>query len=595
MQIPQDTIDTIRDRTDIAEIVSQFVELKRVGRRLVGLCPFHQEKDPSFGVDPERQMFYCFGCQKGGTVFNFLMEMEGLSFVDAVRELGRKCGVEVEYQKQPEAERSQNEARYEANAFAARFYHQQLKDGRTGKKAQEYLRARGIPEEAWNSFSLGYAPDSWDRLWGASRQKGVKKEILAELRLITKSEKSTGYYDYFRNRIMFPILSASRRVVAFGARALGKGVEPKYLNSAESPIFSKRRTFYGMDRARESIRERREAIVVEGYTDLIALHLVGLTHTLASCGTALTPDHASALRRLTQKVTLVPDADLAGEKAAMSAGAVLLSAGLEVRVVRLQPDSDPDGTARELGAEKFTQLIGQSMDYFSYLNYTIKDRQLSLREQENLIRQVVSGIAHLQDKFRYDMIIKELAMTLAVDAASLRAMRAGGPVGSSRTRSTAGGGLGAPSGSGNSGGTASPARVAVEKLALRLVMEGTQVALEAIDSLDEDDFSDPGCRKIYKLLDLAHESHIDIRSRELQRRAEKAGLEGLAAEIALVSLPPGNVATLLKDTIRRIKELKIQDELTVLRKKLQELPSESEEAVAVAEYYYKLKQALVEL
>jgi DNA primase len=562
---------------------------------LVGLCPFHQEKDPSFGVDPERQMFYCFGCQKGGTVFNFLMEMEGLSFVDAVRELGRKCGVEVEYRKYSEAERSQNEVRYEANGFAARFYHQQLKDGRTGKRAQEYLRERGIPEEAWKSFSLGFAPDSWDRLWSASRSKGVKKEVLAELRLITKSEKSTGYYDYFRNRIMFPILSVSRRVVAFGARALGQGVEPKYLNSAESPIFSKRRTFYGIDLARDAIRERREAIVVEGYTDLIALHLLGLTQAVAACGTALTPDHASALRRLTQKVTLVPDADLAGEKAAVSAGAVLLSAGLEVRVVRLQPDSDPDAAARELGSEKFAQLIDQSMDYFSYLNYTIKDRQLSLREQESLIRQVVSGIAHLQDKFRYDMIIKELARTLAVNPASLRAMHTGGPASSSGARSATGVAPGGSRRRGESGKAASPARVAVEKLALRFVMEGTQVALEAIDSLDEDDFSDPGCRKIYKILDLARESHIDIRSRELQRRAEEAGLEGLAAEIALVSLPPGNVATLLKDTIRRIKELKIHDELTVLRKKLQELPSESEEAVAVAEYYYKLKQALVEL
>lgn len=597
MQIPQETIDNIRDRTDIAEIVSQYVELRRTGSNFKGLCPFHQEKTPSFVVSPDKQIYHCFGCGQGGNVFNFLMEIDGVSFPEAVRILGRKCGIEVEYRQISEEDRSKNEARYRANLFAARFYHQKLVSGNAGARARAYLTDRGIPEEAWATYRLGYAPDAWDQLWAAARREGIRQDDLVELKLIVKSDKGKGYYDYFRNRIMFPIQSLSGRVIGFGARAIGDA-EPKYLNSAESPIFAKRRTFYGVNRARDAIRTKRGAVVVEGYTDLISLHRAGVENAVAACGTALTPDHATVLRRMTQTASIVPDGDEAGVNAAVSAGAVMLSAGLDVRVAKLEPGSDPDTAVRRLGAEQFARLIENAVDYFVFVEDIIKERQPTLREREALIERVLAGLSHLDDRLRFDTITGELAQVFKVDPEGVRARLT--------RRAAAGSASRAPEfgashgrwasdrkrGDGRSGGRA---RVPLERLALRLIFEGTPAALGAIDTLDAEDFTDAELTKLYKLLDLARESHIDIRSREFHQKAEEAGLEGLAAEIALIPLPPGNLEILLKDTIRRIKELNIRDELSELRKKLHELPPESEEAVAVAEYFYKLKQALVEL
>ena len=580
MPIPQSTIDAIRDKVDITDVVGVYVDLKRAGTNFKGLCPFHSEKTPSFVVSPDKQIYHCFGCDQGGNVFKFVMEMEGINFPEAVRVLGEKCGIQVEDQRIPDEERSRNDAFFEANRFAARFYHQQLVKNPAAEIARTYLKNRDIPESAWRHFGLGYAPPEWDSLLRAATRAGIRRDTMTEVRLIVARERTSGYYDYFRDRIMFPIIAAGGRVLAFGARAMGDD-EPKYLNSAETPIFSKRKTFYGLDRARDAIRKRREAIVVEGYTDLISLHLAGLENTVAQCGTALTPEHANALRRITQRVIILPDGDSAGEKAALAAGAVLIAAGLDVNVGQLDPGQDPDTFVRKHGGDVLTQLIDKSMDYFTHLQYVIKQRQMSAREQETLIRRIVAGVSTVDDGLRYDVIIKELARILVVDPASLRAATRARRAGATEKVSPA--------------ASHDPGRSIVERLALRLILEGTTTAIEALDVLDEDDFTDEGSRKLYNLLDYARESRIDIRGRDFQVHAEEAGLEQLAAEIALISVPPGNIETLLKDTIRRIKKLKISDELSELRERLQELPPDGEEAVAIAEYYHKLKQALVDL
>jgi DNA primase len=377
---------------------------------------------------------------------------------------------------------------------------------------------------------------------------------------------------------MFPIVLPGGRVIAFGARAMGEA-EPKYLNSAESPVFSKRRTFYGLDRARDAIRSARAAVVVEGYTDVISLHLGGCENVLATCGTAMTADHATALRRLTQRSVLIPDGDEAGQTAALASGAILLAAGLDVAVVRLEPGEDPDTAVRTRGKERFAELLGAPMDYFAYLDYIVNNGSTTPREREALIRRILGGISHLEDKLRFDVITGELARIFGVEVASLRGKRTG---------------TGEP-GPDTGSSEVDEGRVSLEKLALRLVQEGTPMALDALDSLDGDDFCDRRTTQLYNLLDSARESRIDIRSREFQQKAEEAGLAGLAAEIALIPLPPGNVEALLKDTIRRIKRLRIQDELNALREKLMKLPPDSDEAVAVAEYYHKLKQAFAEL
>ncbi|MFH1755032.1 MAG: DNA primase [Candidatus Latescibacterota bacterium] len=582
MRIPQETIEQIRDRADIAEVAARYLELRRVGRNLKALCPFHEEKTASFFVSPERQSFHCFGCDKGGNVFTFVMEMEGVSFPEAVKSLGQQYGVQVQTYEVPAEERSQNEGLYQASEFAARWYHRMLADSKSGQAARRYLEERGINEGSWKAFSLGFAPENWDGLFRAARKQRVSIENLRAAKLIVSREGKTGYYDYFRNRLMFPIRSMSGRVIAFGARTLDAEGEPKYLNSPENPVFSKRRTLYGLPNARDAIRERREAVIVEGYTDCISLHQAGFCHAVASCGTALTGEHASVLRRVTRKLTLIPDGDEAGERASLQAGMLLLAAGLEVRMVRLDRGDDPDGAVRKLGREKFEKLLVEGMAYFEYFDYIVKDRIVTPLDREALVKRVLSGLDGSVDPLRREMLIQDLAKVLSIDADSLR-MRASHNV---------------------SGGTADgrqPSavkgsnRAQREKLVLRLLLEDTAEVAAVRQQLDGDDFSEENCRKYYKLLDFAWETNIDLKSNEFQRKAEEIGLEGFAAEIALVEIPPGIFVKLLTDTIRRIKELKIRDELNALREKLKRLPADSEDAVAVAEYSRKLQQALSEL
>jgi DNA primase len=575
--IPQRTIDEIRDRADIVDVVSRFVDLRRAGVNYKGLCPFHDEKTPSFMVSPDKQIFHCFGCGRGGNVFSFIMEMEGVGFPDAVRELGKQYGVEVAAQRDEEP--AQNEPLYRVADFAARWYQRQLLDPAAGEPGRRYLEARRVPGEMWESFQLGYAGGGWDAFYRAARRKAAPVETLRQVKLIVSSEKKSGYYDYFRNRLMFPIALLSGRVVAFGARTLDPEGQPKYLNSVESPIYAKRRILYGLNLAREAIRAERSALLVEGYMDCIALHAHGFTHAVASCGTAITPEHAGLLRRLTRGVILVPDADAAGIDAALASGAVFLGAGLDVRVVPLTDGMDPDSAVLQLGREGFAKKIGGALEYFEYLGYTIKHRAVSPRDKEALAQRVFGALGTSTDRLRHEVLAQEAARVFGLSPESLPKWRA--PRGSAVED--------------RRGEAAPSARARIEKTLLRLLIESSPEATAARDRLDADDFSQEGYRSLYKLLDWAWENHIDLKSKAFQKRAEAAGLEGLAAEISLIPIPPGNPDTLLNDTVRRVKELQIRDELSVLSEKLRSLPEDSREAIAVAKQFEMLKQALMEL
>jgi DNA primase len=579
--IPQHIIEQVRDRSDVVEIVGQYVDLKRAGTNFKGLCPFHQERTPSFIVSPERQTFHCFGCGKGGNVFRFLMEMDGVTFPEAVRALADKAGIQVETRATDE-DRSENEALFQVNAFAARFYYNQLIKSPAADKARRYLEGRGIPREAWTHFGLGFAPPGGESLGSSARERKVPLDLLLRLKLVMRRDSGDGYFDYFRDRVMFPIIAPGSRVVAFGARSFGDA-QPKYLNSTESLIFQKRRTFYGLDRAHEAIRKDRHAIVVEGYTDLIRLHLSGLPQTIATCGTALTKDHAVRVRRLTRRVVLLPDGDAAGETAAMVSGALLMAEGVEVGVVPLPAGQDPDSAAKGMSPQEFQKLVSQPLEYFEFLDYTIKRTNPGAREREELIRRVLGSISQSDDPLRGDVLIGELARVARVDAAELRQLARSGAGAAGKmvplapsSRSTA-------------------VRTELERVVLRLILEGTPAAIEALESLDIEEFQAEANRKFYKLLDSAREANVDLRGRDFQRRAEEHGLEGFATEIALVSVPPGNVDTLLNDTVRKLKKLRIGDEIAQFSEKQLAVPPDSDEAVAIAAHIQRLQQAKAEL
>ena len=354
-RIPDEIIQQIRDRVDLVDLVGRFVTLKKAGRSYTGLCPFHGEKTPSFNVNPDRQAFYCFGCQEGGNAITFLMKIENLSFPEAARALAAEHGIEI-----PETnsgERGLAERLCEANETAQAAYRAAL--ATPGNPALEYLAKRGIDAATIERFGIGFAPDRWDFVAQRLRERGIAAE-LAERAGILAARPSGGHYDRLRGRVTFPIRDTRGRILGFGGRALAPDQEPKYLNTPESPIYRKREGFYGFPMALDPIRRGERAVVVEGYFDLIALHRAGVEAVLATCGTALSAEHARDLRRRTKQVVLLFDGDEAGQRAITRALEVLLPEGLRVRAAVLPPGEDPDSFLRRAGAAALRGLVEQA-------------------------------------------------------------------------------------------------------------------------------------------------------------------------------------------------------------------------------------------
>ena len=347
--ISEDIINQIRDRIDITEIVGQHVSLTRAGQNLKGLCPFHQEKSPSFTVSPSRQIFHCFGCGAGGNVFTFLTRITGASFPETVRELGRKAGIEIPDAPSRSGPQAALSARIEqVNHAAAQWFQQNLQDERVGTEARAYLENRGILPATIQRFGVGVAPGEWDGLLKTLGRQGFQPSELAAAGLVITRDNGSGFYDRFRARVMFTITDLRKRVVGFGGRVLGEGT-PKYLNSPDTPLFKKGQTLFALDVAREAVSRTKTVVVVEGYFDAIALHQAGLTHTVATLGTALTPDHIQVLRRFASKVVLLFDPDPAGVRAALRSLDLFVNSGLGVKVVTLPAGDDPDTFVRKSG------------------------------------------------------------------------------------------------------------------------------------------------------------------------------------------------------------------------------------------------------
>lgn len=351
-RIPDEIIQQVRDHVDVVELVGRSVSLKRAGRNYKGLCPFHDEKTPSFNVNPDRGTYYCFGCQEGGDVFSFLMKVENLTFGEAVRSLARDCGIEV-----PETGGSTGatERLFAAGEVAQAAYRGAFAS--PGNPAAAYLETRGLSTEDAVRFEIGFAPDAWDTVARALEGERIPAEVGEKAGLLAPRSRGSGHYDRLRGRLTFPIRDARGRVIGFGGRALADGQEPKYLNTPESPIFRKRETFYGLPEALAAIRRSDRAVVVEGYFDRIALARAGLDEALATCGTALSEGHARQLRRRTRNVVLLFDGDAAGQRAIERSLEVLLPAGLRVSAAVLPPGDDPDSLLAREGPEALRAVV----------------------------------------------------------------------------------------------------------------------------------------------------------------------------------------------------------------------------------------------
>ncbi len=345
------TLEDIKNSIDIVELISEYVHLKKAGQNWKGLCPFHTEKTPSFMVSPAKQIFHCFGCGAGGDIFTFLMRYETLTFPEALNVLAKKAGVTLKVSKGSAKQAGEKEVLLNMHRDASDFFRQNLT---RNPKAAAYLRDRGIDKENLEAFAVGFAPKSWNALLNYLTRKGYKPEVIKTAGLVVQGNK--GHYDTFRERIMFPIYDLKGDVVAFGGRAID-GSEPKYLNSPETPIFNKRRVLYGLNRAKDTIKKNGSALFMEGYLDVIAAHMFGFSNAVAALGTALTPDHGKLIKRFVEDVVIVFDSDQAGIKASKTAAAILLESGLEVQILSVPENEDPDSFLRKKGREAFDALL----------------------------------------------------------------------------------------------------------------------------------------------------------------------------------------------------------------------------------------------
>lgn len=419
MRYSPEKIDEIRAATDIVDLIGSYVRLKKRGKNFVGLCPFHTEKTPSFNVSPERQMFHCFGCGVGGNVFTFLMELEKVSFPEAVRTLGERAGIPLPQPSGADAGKaSETEEYYEACSMAGRFYYQCLTETVEGKLALEYFHHRGFSDETIRKFGLGYAPHSWDALIRHAASKNVPLSVLAKAGLLRQREDSPaeggreGYYDYFRGRAMFPIFTTTGRVVGFGARKLRED-DPlgKYINSPETPIFNKSRILYGLYHAKEAIREKDCAVLVEGYADLISVFQAGIRNVVASSGTALTTEQVQLVGRYTKNIIIVYDADSAGSKAALRGVDVILENNLDVKVAQLPQGDDPDSFVRKHGGKAFEQLTAEAVSFVDFIAraYERMGKFTTPEGQAEAIRAIVQTVAKMQDELKRHFYIKQIA------------------------------------------------------------------------------------------------------------------------------------------------------------------------------------------
>ena len=385
MAFPPSFLDELIARNPIEEVVGQYVSLKRSGSNLFGLCPFHGEKTASFSVSPDKGIYYCFGCHKGGGAVNFMMEVEGLSYPDAVRSLAKRVGMQVPEDEQYQSRYHQQERLWALHKEAARFFHSQLY-APVGKAALEYAFGRGMSKGILTTFGVGYAPDSWDSLVKAMRAKGYTDEELKESGLVSVSQKNGNIFDRFRDRLMFPIIDVRGNVIGFGGRIIKKDSDAaKYLNSPETLIFNKRKNLFGLNLAKKS--KQGSLILVEGNIDVVSLHQYGFDNAIASLGTSLTEEQAALMTRYTDQVILIYDGDKAGQNATQRAIPILEKAGLQVKVLQIRDAKDPDEFLKKFGADRFKLLLEGSANRVEYQLGAIRSK-FDLREDDQRVKYI---------------------------------------------------------------------------------------------------------------------------------------------------------------------------------------------------------------
>jgi DNA primase len=586
-RIPDELIDEIRSANDIVEIISERIPTKRAGRNYKALCPFHQEKTPSFNVNPERQIYHCFGCGAGGNVITFLMEYEKIGFLDAIRELADRAGIRLPKSRRGAGDDSDDPI-YGSVDAAVRFYRRCF-DGERGAQAKSYWHERDLSDETAATFLIGYAPPGWDALIRAAQGQGITPAALEEAGLAIRRDGG-GHYDRFRDRLVFPLLVSTERAVGFGGRALGDQ-EPKYLNSPETRVYHKGRYLYGLAQARPAMRAEREAILVEGYMDLLSLYQAGFRNVVASAGTALTRDQARVIARYADKVFVAYDGDAAGTAAATRAAELLVGLGLKVRVAGFPDGSDPDAFLRDEGTDALREQLEGSLDFIDFLVDTTPTETPD--EREAAARRLIEIVARIEDPLKADLMLEKVAEALSLRKAAVARAHA-----ALREKSRGRGrGRAAPAARASGAPIVEGAVAAAEKGLLALLLAGGAGAATVRREVEPGDFEDPIVRSIVEAIYEEREPGEDVDAAGLLDRI--AG-EEQAALLTELSVFPGNTddgEVLCGDYIRTLRRSRIEVRIRELECAIEaaEMANGDDELLALVAERQELARQLSEL
>ncbi len=564
--IPEDIIDEIRQRTDLVGLVGEYLKLERRGKNMVGLCPFHSEKTPSFSVSPDKQLYYCFGCGASGNAFSLIMQMENMTFPEAARTLAGRAGVTIPERKSSSAEDNIKEKIYKLNELAVLYYAHHLHKAEAGKKALEYLLKRGIKQETIELFKIGYAPPDWTGFFDYAHKKGAQPGLIVKGGLASPGREK-GYYDRFRNRVIFPIFNMSGKVAGFGGRALEEGEKsgPKYLNSPETPVFIKGSMLYGLNLARDEIRRQKKAVVMEGYTDVITAFQAGLKNAVASLGTALTAEQGRLLRNQADTVVTAYDSDSAGEAATWRGLAVLQSTGCLVQVADLPADTDPDNYIREKGPENFKNLIDNARPLMEYRLEQLK-RKFNLQSDKGRIdytEELMPFLLAAVNQVEQDYYLKRAAEEMDINEDALRSELKKRRTSSSRYKET---------GQKELFEERQEIKIRLEeKIIISLMLQSKEIAELARTLLKLEYIDEPKIKKIIEEIWNLAAGETVFSAEKLLNRFEDQEITKIITEAvtepSLQDLPPQIAKRNVEDSIKRLHKTWVNKKLRDLRKK----------------------------
>lgn len=586
-RIPETIIDQVRLSIDIVDIVGDHVALTRRGKNFVGLCPFHDDSTPSLNVSQEKQIYKCFACGAGGNSFTFLRDIENISFIEAVRQLADRAGIALPDAKPADPDQQEVfDQLYRANELAVKYFHHLLTQDEKAADAMAYLEKRGINRDIIDAFSLGYAPDQWDGFLQVATRRDFSPQILERAGLVLHREKGGGFYDRFRNRITFPIHATTGRPVAFGARALDPDEQAKYINSPETPVYNKSATLYGLWRDRDAIRDAGTALVVEGYMDLIALSQYGIENAVASSGTALTTDHARLLRRYAPKTILIFDGDTAGATAAMRGIGSLFEVGLEVRVVTLPEDHDPDSYVRAHGPDGLLRLTENAAPAIDFLieQFAQRDDLSTVDGKTRTANALAELIGRITDSALKQFLIKDIAEKIGIDEEILIG------IAQTQRRTTR-----------PQNGQPEPepydTRPRSERELLTFMMQHPETADSVFNQISPDNFTNSAYRQIATMIASNRQQKQSIEAAHLINQCNDNRLSRILTDLSLeIGIENPNIDVPIRDYIHKFQLKSLESEIELIEKQLHQ-PLSPDDLRATLEKHRRLtaqRKAMVE-